>query len=164
MRPEFLFHGSIHRIEGALRPGRARDLAGTQQNMRLGVYATHKRAVAIAVALCKCVDGKAAVNLLHLNEAIPPAELWWGQVHEDRTIYLYTCPSDTFDYLRGQWVSPSPVVPVQCEELRSGDCLHLLRRVAPYEALLKITACHAARVWNHVARRLRAPSIVVNGS
>lgn len=158
MPPEFLFHGSIHRIEAALRPSRARDRSGTRENMRVGVYATPKRSVAIAVAICKAVKGRAAVNLLHLDEQRPPGELWWGTVATDRIVYLYTCGSATFEPCQGQWVSPLPVVPVRREELRVGDYLHLLRRVPPHEAVLKLAGCYATHVYGAVTARLLGKS------
>ena len=150
-----LYHGSLHKIDGPLRPGQPHDRAKTPDNMRYGVYASHKRNVAIAVALCKATKGIAAVNLLNRNERRPPGELWYGRLPDDGTIYLYTLDSDSFEYRQSQWVSINPVTPVRCEVLRIRDHLHLVRKLPLHESIVKLSAYHVMRLYNRARALLR---------
>ena len=150
IRPDLLYHGSVHEIDGPIVPKQARDRARSRPNTRVGVYATEKKNVAIAVAICKCIDGISAVNLLNIDEDKPPGELWFGRLPQNRLIYLYTCRSDTFEMTGGQWVSSCPVLPVDRQTLRVSEHLHLIRVLGRWESASKLGRCYADRFRDRV--------------
>lgn len=149
-RPDVLYHGSSHRIEGPLEPTTPRDRAGTRENLVTGVYATEHRDVAIAVVLCKAVHGLASVSLGNLQPNEPPGQLWWGAVRPIEVVYLYTVSSAGFTYSGGQWVCTSTVHPVACEELSARDHLHLVRRLPWPAALTNIAGLAISALRNRL--------------
>jgi len=150
-----MFHGSTKRIEGPIRPSPARDSAGIADNQMRGVYASRKKSVALAIALSKCVKGRACVNLLYSDPSRPPCEILWGELPISGHVYLYTLDERSFAYRGGQWVSATEVRPVGCEKVRIADCGHLMRKLRPLETLRTLAEIYYCAALNRLSGWLR---------
>ena len=125
-KPSVLWHGSSRMIIGEyLLPKRAMDVGGVPENCLEGVYALAKREFAIAMAILKS-DGVNG-STLDYSKKSPEGVIINGWPIQDK-VYLYKLPTETFYQVSGdQWVSSSRVRPLEIEEIRVKDFIHLIR-------------------------------------
>lgn len=119
-KPKFLYHGGRNRVE-ILEPKQAVGFGG-DADCRKAVYAVAVREWAIPFAIAFAPVAPDAVFSVDTESSPPRIRLKNTEVRWYGTGYLYTLPSDTFEQIDDQqWVSYSPVKPVQVEEIDPSD-------------------------------------------
>ena len=85
MKPKYLYHANVRRIEGnKLLPRQAKDLENLPENLHKAVYATNIKNIAIAMAIISCKG----VNASSLKFKKKPFGIIYG-VRQDKIIF--TC-------------------------------------------------------------------------
>jgi len=133
MKPKYLYHGSVKRIEGnKLLPRQARDLENLPENLHKVVYATNIKNIAIAMAIISC----RGVNASSLKFKKKPFGIIYEGSPKQNYIYLCVLPSKTFKQEGGggnQYYSLKPVKPIKVEKLKVRDYLLLVRKATKKE-------------------------------
>lgn len=128
MKPKYLYHGSVRKIEGdKLLPKQAEDLEEKSENLHCAVYATNVKDIAIAMALISCKG----VKFSSLYFKVSPFGVIYEGWPKQEYIYLYTLSSKTFKQKGGsgnQWYSKEPVKPSKVEKLKVNDYISLVRK------------------------------------
>ncbi len=128
---DYLYHGSINLLQGEhLIPRKAKDIRDIKANTQIGIYATDVRNSAIAMAILHS-PGVNGSRLLKSYGDEPCAIIFEGWPDEKLEIFLYKLPKDTFKPtppIEHQFISYVPVKPIEVEQLRVKDYLHLIRR------------------------------------
>lgn len=129
MKPRFLFHGSPKKLIGnKLVPKKAKDMEKVKENLHTGIYATDIKKLAIAMAIiCSKGVNYSGLNFTRKNSKGIIYEGW----PEQKEIYLYTLPSETFrrtGRIAHQFVSLLSVKPARTEKLFINDYKNLFRK------------------------------------
>lgn len=127
-RPPHLYHGSPALV-AILEPRPARGVGPEQDRLR-AVYATHERNFAIPFALPIASDEAGDLLWsLDLEDGTPRIAIVNGYLDARRVGYLYRLPADTFEPLDDlQWVSYTPVAPLDYEIVHPAEYAHWVRR------------------------------------
>lgn len=130
---KFVYHGSPKKIRGSfLVPHKPSDLGKKKENLKKGVYASHIKDNAIAMAII-CAKGVISGSLdFNKRKKGIIYEGWPKQKY----FYLYVLPNKNF--LRSsknssQWVSNKLVKPIKIEKLRIKDYLYLIKKATNKE-------------------------------
>lgn len=129
-RPLHLYHGSPALV-AILEPRPARGV-GPEQDRPRAVYATHERVFAIPFALPIAPDATGGLAWsLELAEGTPRITIARGHLDTARVGFLYRLPADTFAPLDDrQWVSHTPVAPLDYEIVHPAEYAHWVARGA----------------------------------
>lgn len=127
MKPKYLFHGSVRKIDDSeLIPRQAKDLGEVSEHLHKAVYATDSEEIAIAMAIIS-LDG---VVCSRLNFDKKPFGIIYEGWPEKDYVYLYKIKSETFRQEGGfghQYYSTAPVEIVDCSKLKVKDYMYLVR-------------------------------------
>lgn len=130
---KYLFHGSTKEIKGnRLLPNQASDLGERPENLHKAVYATDVKEIAIAMAIISCKG----VNYSSLDFKKKPFGIIYEGWPEQKNIYLYSLPRETFKQDGGsghQYHSIKPVKPSKVEKLKTDDYIYLVRKATNSE-------------------------------
>lgn len=117
---KFLYHGDRNRVE-FLAPKQGVGFGGPADCQK-AVYAVAVREWAIPFAMSFVPTAPDAAFSVDITSRSPRIRLKNTQVMWQQVGYLYTLPADTFEQAdEQQWVSYSPVVPLQVEEVNPLD-------------------------------------------
>jgi hypothetical protein len=131
---EVVWHGSTHKIDGALEPRQAHDISGNPEQNLVAIYAYENREWAIIPGLVRKPDGsfpEAFINPTVSDQLVSIN----GEIRNGEKVYLYKLPAKTFRNTgvpddRPEWVSEEehgPVVPCAIEEVSVDDYTNLVR-------------------------------------
>lgn len=126
MKIKYLYHGSVNKIIGSLSPKQPEDLANNPENLIKGVCATDIKNLAIAMALISCKGVYASGIEFDAKKA--KGIIYRGWPKQER-FFLYTLPVKYFKQSKGQlhqFICKKEVTPVQVEELKVSDYIHLI--------------------------------------
>lgn len=115
-KPEILYHGARNRV-GILEPKQAIGFGG-DADCQTAIYAVAVKEWAIPFAITFVPTASDAVFFVDTDVTPPRIRLKKTEVNWDKAGYLYTLPADSFEQIDDQqWVSYSPVTPLQVEEI-----------------------------------------------
>jgi len=127
-KPKFLYHGSMTKIRGELKPRKAGGVGEEKYKMN-AVYASQSRDCALVFALPIVPDkktGKMSWHGLPLTaEGKPRIVIEEGRLDTSKPMYLYKVPADSFKRIdKYEWASEKPVKPVECIKVDPNEYKH----------------------------------------
>jgi hypothetical protein len=129
MKIKYLYHGSPHKLTGDnLMPSKGEDSLDRPENNQLGVYATHVKEIAIAMAIVSS-KGVIGAGLDDYKQNKSPGIIHIGKPKQ-KYVYLYTLSPNGFKRTpstKEQWISKKPVKPIKIERLKISDYENLIR-------------------------------------
>ena len=133
MKLKMLYHGSPKKIKGKfLIPNKPQDLGKPIKKIKKGVYATHIKNNAIAMAII-CSKGVISGSLnFKKNKKAIIYEGWPKQKY----IYLYSFLSEGFikeSKKSSEWISQNKVRVIDVQKLKINNYLNLLRKATDKE-------------------------------
>jgi hypothetical protein len=127
-KPEYLYYGSSECFD-VIPPSQAYDL-GQKKGTRNVVYATSIRDIALAYALGVVPDENGQHDRVRSYKYGIEVKMIFHKGHPNfgGKGYVYRFSSKGFIHAGGtQWVSPSPVTPLEVTEINVDDYLYLFR-------------------------------------
>ncbi len=132
---KYVFHGSIHNIEGQIEPRQAVDVGGGAEQNQLGIYAVPNIDVAISYGLCT-KDSSSFGSFAVDDEPYQMVLMPDGMIRYGELLYVYVFNKENFNNtgqpsVMPEWVSLEPQLPVAKMVLKVDDFLHLVRKATP---------------------------------
>ena len=158
---DVVWHGSIHKIDGALEPRQAHDISGIPEQNLVAIYAFKNREHAIIPGLARNPDGTYPKVFLNpsVDEQLVSIN---GEIRKGKQVYLYKMSAETFRNTkvprdRPEWVSEEergPVMPCAIETANVNDYLHLIRYATKED--IKFYIKHGGKVTEKDLKFLRS--------
>lgn len=128
IKPSFLYHGSSLLVD-KLKSFQAYDW-GFKEGNQYAVYATSEYEIALAFALGAVLDEEGKCDRVMDPKYGTPVQMIFFSGHPNYKGkgYVYKFSSEGFIYAGGtQWINPNPVTPIEVNEIKVDDYLHLFR-------------------------------------